>query len=60
MKPFTAIAIVIFALVCVGHILRVFFGWEAEINHVTIPIWVSIVGALGSAVLAVMLWKESK
>jgi hypothetical protein len=60
MKPFTTIAIVVFALICVMHILRVFLGWEAEINHTVIPIWVSIAGALGSGVLAVMLWKESK
>ena len=60
MKPFTTIAIVVFAIICLGHILRLIAGWEAEINHMAIPIWVSGIGALFAGLLAVMLWKENK
>jgi hypothetical protein len=59
-KPFTIIAIVMFAIICIAHILRLILGWEAEINHMAIPVWISVIGALFSGLLAVMIWKESK
>lgn len=60
MKPFTTIAIIVFAVLCVAHILRLIFGWEARINGMDIPQWISIVGALFAGVMAIMLWKERK
>jgi len=60
MKPFTTIAVIFFAIICIVHVLRLIFGWEANINGMTIPMWISILGALVSAVLAVMVWKEKK
>ena len=60
MKPFTTIAIIVFAALCVFHILRLIIGWEAEIDHIVIPLWISGVGALVSGLMAIMLWKESK
>lgn len=60
MKPFTTIAVLFFAIVCIFHLLRLILGWEASINGMAIPVWVSIIGALVSAVLAVMVWKEKK
>jgi len=60
MKPFTTIAVIFFAVICIVHVLRLIFGWEANINGMTIPMWISILGALVSAVLAVMVWKEKK
>ena len=60
MKPFTTIAVIVFAIICVFHILRIFLGWEADINHMVIPMWISIVGAVFSGLMAVMLWKENK
>jgi hypothetical protein len=59
-KPFTTIAIVIFALVAALHVLRLIFGWEAVINGLVIPIWVSLVGIIIAGGLAVMLWRESR
>ena len=58
MKPFTTIAVIFFAIICIVHVLRLIFGWEANINGMTIPMWISILGAVVSAVLAVMVWKE--
>jgi len=60
MKPFTIIAVIFFAIISILHVLRLIFGWEANINGMTIPMWISILGALVSAVLAVMVWKEKK
>ncbi|MEI6150827.1 MAG: hypothetical protein WCS01_17165 [bacterium] len=60
MKPFAKVASVVFALVCLGHIIRISFGWEVTVNGVPIPTWVSIVGGLATAILSVMLWRESR
>ena len=60
MKPFTTIAVIVFALICLVHIIRLIMGWEVRVNNIDIPSWVSIVGALISGLLPVMLWKENK
>ena len=60
MKPFTTIAAVVFAIIGVFHVVRLFLGWEAKVNNFDIPIWVSVIGALFSGLMAVMLWKENK
>ena len=60
MKPFTTIAIVIFSLVAVLHVLRLIFGWEAVINGLVMPMWVSAVGIIVAGGLAVMVWREAK
>jgi hypothetical protein len=59
-KPFTAIAIVIFSLVAVLHVLRLIFGWEVVINGLVMPMWASVVGLIVAGGLAVMLWRESR
>jgi len=59
-KPFTTIAVLVFAIICLAHLLRVVFAWEAEVDHIVIPVWLSAIGALFSGMLAVMLWKENK
>jgi hypothetical protein len=59
-KPFTAIAIVIFALVAVLHALRLIFGWEVVINGLVMPMWASVVGLIVAGWLAVMVWRESR
>ena len=60
MKPFTTIAVVIFALVAVVHLHRLFAGWEAIVNGIAIPLWASAVALVVAAGLAVMLWRESR
>ena len=60
MKPFTNIAIFIFGLVALLHLLRLFFGWEVTFNGMVIPMWVSIFGLIIAGGLAVLLWRESR
>lgn len=60
MKPFTTIAVVIFALIALMHVLRLFLGWEVTLNGTAIPMWVSVVGLVIAVVLAVMLWRENR
>ena len=60
MKPFTAIAIFIFELIALLHILRLFFGWEVIVNGFVIPMWASVIGLIIAGGLAIMLWYESR
>ena len=60
MKPFTTIAIVIFSIVAVLHVLRLIFGWQAVIDGLVIPMWASVVGLIIAGGLAIMLWRESR
>ena len=59
MKPFTNLAIAIFILVAVMHLLRLVYGWEATVNSVVIPLWVSVMGLLIAGALAYFLWREA-
>ena len=59
MKPFTAIAIGIFAVVALMHAIRLLYGWEVTINGLTIPMWISVVGFIIPSGLAVLIWRES-
>ena len=59
-KPFTTIAICIFALVSLLHVLRLGFGWEATFQGSVVPLWVSGLGAVVAGGLAIMLWRESR
>ena len=60
MKPFTTIAVIIFAVICLAHILRMILDISVRVGNHDIPPWVSIVGALFAGVMAIMLWKERK
>ena len=60
MKPFTRIASVVFAVVCLGHITRLSVGWDVTIHGVALPMWISVVGTVATAILSVMLWRESR
>jgi hypothetical protein len=40
-KTYYQIVSVIFAVVAVGHALRLVYGWDANIGGVDIPLWVS-------------------
>ena len=60
MKPFTAIAVAIFGLIALMHVLRLARGWEVTVGGAAIPMWVSVLGLAIAAVLAFMLWRENR
>lgn len=60
MKPFTTIAVIVFSLIALIHLLRLFFGWEVIVNGMILPIWMSVPGFLIASGLALMLWRESR
>ena len=59
-KPFTMLAVLVFALVALVHLLRLVYGWEATINGAAVPMWASILALVVSGGLAVMVWRESQ
>jgi len=59
-KPFTILAVAIFGLVAVIHVLRLIFVWDVTISGLVVPMWVSIAGAILGGVLAVMVKKEAR
>jgi uncharacterized SAM-binding protein YcdF (DUF218 family) len=59
MKPFTNFAIAIFILIAVMHLMRLVFGWEATLNGLVIPMWVSVIALLIVGALAYFLWREA-
>lgn len=58
-KPFTLIAVVIFVLIAVMHMLRLLLDWYVVVAGVSIPMWVSVLGLAIAGGLAVMVWRES-
>jgi len=60
MKPFTTIAVAVFALVAVLHLLRLFAGWEVVVAGIVIPFWLSWIGLIFAGGLAVMVWRENR
>ena len=60
MKPFTRIAVLVFALVAILQLLRFALNWVVTINGVTIPVWASGIAFLIAAILAFMVWREHK
>ena len=60
MKPFTVIAIAVFTIVSILHLVRLVLGWEILIDGVIIPVWISGLGFIAGGALAAMLWRENR
>jgi len=58
-KPFTTVAVVVFALVALLQLIRVVAGWEVTINGFAVPLWASAVAFVAASVLAVTVWREA-
>jgi hypothetical protein len=60
MKPFTTIAVAVFALVAVVHLLRLIAGWQVIVAGFVIPVWWSAFGLVVAGGLALMVWREAR
>jgi len=60
MKPFSAVAAVVFALLALLQLLRFALGWDIVVNGFRIPLWPSAVAFVFAAGLATMLWREAR
>ena len=60
MKPFTTLAVAVFALVALAHLCRLILGFDVMVAGTTLPQWLSLPGLIVAAGLAVMLWREAR
>jgi uncharacterized membrane protein len=60
MKPFTTLAIIVFALVALAHLYRLIRPFEVIAAGHMVPQWVSAAGLIVAGGLALMLWRESR
>jgi hypothetical protein len=60
MKPFTTIAVAIFTVVALVHLLRLFAGWEVVVIGFAVPVWWSAPGFVIAGGLALMVWREAR
>jgi hypothetical protein len=60
MKPFTTLAVLLFAIIALAHLFRLVHPFAVVIAGTTMPQWVSILGAIVAGGLALMLWRESR
>jgi len=60
MKPFTKLAVALFTLITVLHLLRLFAGWEVVVTGYVVPVWFSLPGLIIAGGLAVMVWREAR
>jgi Na+/proline symporter len=60
MKPVSTIAVIIFSVLSLAHLLRLFFRWEVIVNGFVVPLWVSVPACILSGTLASLLWQEAR
>jgi len=60
MKPFTTIAVIIFAIMALAHLIRLFTGWEVVITGYVVPVWFSLPVFIVIGGLAIMIWREAR
>ena len=60
MKPFTTLAAALFGLIALAHLYRLVRGCEVIVGGTVIPQWVSVVGLVIGAGMALMLWREAR
>ncbi|MBU0483411.1 MAG: hypothetical protein KKB30_02720 [Proteobacteria bacterium] len=60
MKPVPLIVVLFLVLIAVMHLLRLIFQVEVIVAGTVLPMWMSLIGGMFTALLAVLLWRENK
>jgi hypothetical protein len=60
MKTGSLVAVALFTVVAILHLLRMLSGTEIVVGGNQVPQWVSLLGVVIPGVVAWMLWRESK
>jgi len=60
MKPGTAGATILLAVVSLAHLLRILFGVRVTVADSLIPMWMSGVAVVVAGGLAIMLWRSAR
>lgn len=59
-RPVAYLAVLIFFMMSLLHLCRLACQWNVNFGGHVVPMWASIPGALIPAVMAVLLWRESR
>ena len=60
MKTGSKLAVLVFSIVAIAHLLRIIFGVNLIIGDWSVPQWVSALGVVGPGAIAWLLWRESR
>jgi hypothetical protein len=60
MKPVSLIVSVLLLLIAIIHLVRIVFDVEVVVAGAVVPMWISLIGCIVTALLAVLLWRESR
>lgn len=60
MKTGSQIAIILFAVVAFAHLLRLLFSIPVTAGEWDVPQWISLFGVVVPALVAWLLWRESR
>jgi len=60
MKTGIKLAITLFSLVAIAHLLRLLYATPITVSNWDVPQWISLLGVVVPAGIAWMLWRESK
>ena len=58
-KPFILTAVVVFVLIALVHLVRLFTGWEVVVNGFVVPVWWSAPILVIFGGLAFLVWREA-
>jgi len=53
MRAYLLISGVLFGAVAVLHLLRLLYGWPAQVGALAMPLWVSVIGLIAAGLLCV-------
>ncbi len=56
-RQYLIISGLIFAIVALMHLCRVFTGWSFQLGTLMVPMWVSWIGAIGPAGLSIWAFR---
>lgn len=60
MKTGSKLAITLFSLVAIAHLLRLLYATPITVSDWDVPQWISLIGVVVPGGVAWMLWRESK
>ena len=60
MKTGSKLAILLFVLVAIAHLVRLLGGIEVTVGEWSVPQWLSAVGVIVPLAIAGLLWSDSK
>jgi len=58
-KAYNTLTAVLFLVIAVTHLLRIIFGWSAQIGGLDIPVWVSWLAVVIAGALAYFGFRQN-